>query len=55
MGDMKAQDSVNLLENIQKAFENRKELKTTINNRLNGVVKERRTLLETNLTHFFGL
>ena len=55
MGDMKAQDSFNLLENIQKAFENRKELKTTINNRLNGVVKERRTLLETNLTHFLGL
>lgn len=55
MGDMKAQTNDEILTEIKDAFEKRDELKTIIQNRMNGVVAERKKLLEKYLVEFLDL
>lgn len=55
MVDMKTQDDAEILSIIKDAFNKKSELKEIIENRMNGVVAERRRLLMDDLTKFFNL
>ena len=55
MVDMKTMDNEDIVEIIRNAFERRNELKDTINQRMNGIVSERKKVLINNLEIFFNL
>lgn len=55
MVDMKTMDNEDIVEIIRNAFERRNELKDTINQRINGIVSERKKVLINNLETFFNL
>lgn len=55
MGDMKAQDSLTILQGIAEAYEHRSDLKDIIGNRMSTVVEERRRLLVECLTRFMKI
>lgn len=55
MVDMKTMDNEDIVEIIRNAFERRNELKDTINQRMNGIVSERKKVLINNLETFFNL
>ncbi len=55
MGDMKTQDNVSIMSGIEEAYENRTELKHIIDDRMNGVVTERREILIHQLSKFMNL
>lgn len=55
MVDMKEQNSNEILTLIKKAFEKRKELKADIEQRMRGVVAEKKHLLNTKLSLLFNL
>lgn len=55
MSDMKAQDENEILDTIKNAFAKRQELKAIIENRMNGVVAERKQELIKDLKEFFKI
>lgn len=55
MVDMKTMDNEDIVEIVRNAFERRNELKDTINQRMNGIVSERKKVLINNLETFFNL
>ncbi|MDR0232171.1 MAG: polysaccharide pyruvyl transferase family protein [Dysgonamonadaceae bacterium] len=55
MGDMKVQTNDEILSGIKDAFEKKDELKAIIQNRMNGIVAERKKLLKKHLVDFLKL
>ena len=55
MGDMKVQSNNEILTGIKNAYDKRDELKEIIQDRMNGVVTERKELLQRYLREFLNL
>lgn len=54
LADLKTTSELDILDIVKNAYESRKELKSAIDERMNGVVKERGEMITDDLKKFFG-
>ena len=55
MADLRVQNKEKIMSLVKASFENRKELATKIEDRMNGIVKEREALLYSELKRFLHI